>query len=649
MKKYNKLFIMALSASLSLGITGCRDDWSDMNTSEETLAKASPAELLTGAEYNFNPFGYDAVWFWNAAQYFTISQMSNFGGGINSDRLIGAIPGGVGCMTTVLRYVSACDYEMSQLSEEEVAKNEVYRQAIKTLSIYAGIIETDTSGDTPYTEGGRALHGGPLKPKYDRVEDLYPLWNDELKEAVRVFKNAPESVTGASESEIAYGGDWSKWAKFASSLRVKIATRLTFRNLELAKEMVSQAVADGVMTSAEDDMFYHKADPITGGDWAFGSGNTTIDYRGICGNKKVVDWMLKNRDPRLRFQYEKNEWTVKVLRYYLDNGFKKAVPPIVLDRAELDENGSFVKWKDEAGGDLWARYVGVPDVFDPTVGANGKDPELCQYFKYSRDYETEFGNRITVKINDNNEVFSYCPYSPMNEKIIRTNENFTLPRIPGDNALKADFETDYSRYDMYMSSAEVNFYLAEFAIYGTPGLGAAADYFKKAVEQSVEAWDKLASLSHVQYYHEDYAYADEHEAKIGLREGEIRDLLNKPDYQLTGNKADDLEKIFLNLEIHFNFNPVDHFVTARRSGVPKTGSSILPRTEYSSFPSNIMPRRPNFQNPSPTDQMVDILKEVYQRQGFTLDIKDPRTGELNNERLWQDVGAPNWGEGPKVL
>ena len=97
------------------------------------------------------------------------------------------------------------------------------------------------------------------------------------------------------------------------------------------------------------------------------------------------------------------------------------------------------------------------------------------------------------------------------------------------------------------------------------------------------------------------------------------------------------------------FNTVDHFVTARRSGVPKIGSTVLPRTTYNVFAATIMPRRPDFQKPSDTDQMRDILTEVYSRQGFTLNAAaDFQAGILNTERLWQDVGAPNWGAGPIV-
>lgn len=96
--------------------------------------------------------------------------------------------------------------------------------------------------------------------------------------------------------------------------------------------------------------------------------------------------------------------------------------------------------------------------------------------------------------------------------------------------------------------------------------------------------------------------------------------------------------------------PMEHWVTARRSGIPKFGSNLVARTDYSShgINNNIYARRSNFGAISPTDQMAEILKEVYARQGFTLNVQDAKGGELNSERLWQDVGAPQWGEGPSV-
>lgn len=651
MKNYKKLLSVALAGCMGLSFSSCRDDWSGTNTDEKTIDSATPVQLLATAEVAMYPFGY-GTWFSGAPGYFASTQMGGFTGSYGEGRCMTS-PGGSDCTVRILRYVSAMDYELGRMDEEEAAKYEAYRQAVKVLSIFCGIQDTDVSGDIPYNEGGRGLHGGPLTPAYDRVEDLYTQWNNELKSAVQVFKNPPVAPLQNASQDIAFGADWNKWAKFASSLRVKLATRLIHRDLARAKSIVAEAFADGVMTNADDDMLYHKADRrantsaggIDPGELAFGSGNTTITYWGGAPSEKVMNFMFKNRDPRVRFHYTKTNWSAKILDFYLQHGYKNIVPSFILERAEIEPDGAnfkFVKWKDEFGGDLWARYIGVPDKFD---ASNSRDPEMLAYFHFSATPE-DHGHQIEV----GDGKYSYRPYSTMIEKMIMTNADYTAPRAPGEEASQSDYNTDTPRYDLYMSAAEVNFYLAEFATYGgVSGLGSAADYFKKAVQQSVEVWDKMANLNHVQYYHETYGYSPD-DVSIALREGEVAALLAKPDYQLTGNKADDLEKIFLNMEIHFMFDPVNHFVTGRRSGIPKFGSNLIARVDYTanSYPVTLVGRRPNFGAISPTDQMAEILKEVYNRQGFTISITDLRSGLLNSERLWQDVGAPQWGAGPNV-
>ena len=92
-------------------------------------------------------------------------------------------------------------------------------------------------------------------------------------------------------------------------------------------------------------------------------------------------------------------------------------------------------------------------------------------------------------------------------------------------------------------------------------------------------------------------------------------------------------------------SPFVVFVSARRSGVPKYGSTIFNRVDYASdgIPSTKIPRRMALSAPAPTDLMYDVLIQSYKDQGYTIGSGDI----LNSERVWQDINAPQWGEGPK--
>jgi hypothetical protein len=131
-----------------------------------------------------------------------------------------------------------------------------------------------------------------------------------------------------------------------------------------------------------------------------------------------------------------------------------------------------------------------------------------------------------------------------------------------------------------------------------------------------------------------------------LKAGEIDAMVANPDYQLTGNAALDLEKVYIQQLIHFTMYPNDQFVTVRRSGIPKEGSSLIAWQNFSPEVANsAIPRRFEVGAPSPTDLMYQILIDAYKSQGFT-----PGTGQdgalLNSERVWQDVNAPQFGQGP---
>jgi hypothetical protein len=108
----------------------------------------------------------------------------------------------------------------------------------------------------------------------------------------------------------------------------------------------------------------------------------------------------------------------------------------------------------------------------------------------------------------------------------------------------------------------------------------------------------------------------------------------------------DLEKIYIQQLLHFTLSPNDQFVTVRRSGCPKSSSTLIEWENFTSVPNNAIPRRFEVGSPSPTDLMYQILIDAYQSQGFTPGSSQDGT-LLNSERVWQDINAPQFGQGPK--
>lgn len=91
----------------------------------------------------------------------------------------------------------------------------------KVLQSYILWTLTDRWGDMPYTE---ALKGAAnLTPKYDPQETIYRGLISDLKVANATF----DENTPLLKTDIIYGGNVSKWRKFANSLRMLIALRMS--------------------------------------------------------------------------------------------------------------------------------------------------------------------------------------------------------------------------------------------------------------------------------------------------------------------------------------------------------------------------------------------------------------------------------------
>lgn len=612
--------------------TSCSDDLADINSNPSQVTKADISYLFAQTVIEFEPCGY-LLWYYNAPMTFTWTQMGVPTGGYTPNFTLTTATGDQGSQyIRVLRYVRDIEYVRSTMSSEESAKFANVAASADVLLVYLGIFDTDMYGDIPFTEAARARYGGTLTPKYDRISDLYNLWLKTLDDAIKTFSTS-SNQTFVARQDVIYKADAAKWAKLANSLKLKIAARLISQDKAKALAIAAEVGASpvGVIDGPAEDFLFNKANSVTGDDadkvyhWNQGFLDAT------ASSKRVVDFMLKNKDPRVRFFYRKNSWNSKIVQGFFDQD--KDIPAYVLDNVDYTTNGegkkTFVAWK--GMGEPWVRYYGLPVEMD----ARQNPSQYGDYFDYS--------TRFKLKIGDSEKVFT--PFSGFQQEMVIGRYDFTLPTLPGGPVIQ-DLD-DNPWYGMYMSTAEVNLYLAEFKLLGANLPNTAAFYFDKAVKASVAEYDRLAGLNKIPYYGKTYEY-DVNEKSIELKAGEVDAMVANVDYQLTGDVASDLEKVYIQQLIHFTMYPSDQFVTARRSGCPKSGSSLIAWENFSpTVENNAIPRRFEVSVPSPTDLMYQNIIDAYKAQGFTPGSSQAGT-LLNSERVWQDINAPQYGSGPKT-
>jgi hypothetical protein len=138
----------------------------------------------------------------------------------------------------------------------------------RVLKSYAYYALSDIFGDVPYNSYGsddpdfQALQQNPdnITPKYASQEKIYTDILNELKQAGdTLLKYSEERTFGVSD--IIYGGDNAKWAKFANSLRLRFATRLKTKNNSLYQSHFADAL-EKVYSQAMRTMLFTSMPPL---------------------------------------------------------------------------------------------------------------------------------------------------------------------------------------------------------------------------------------------------------------------------------------------------------------------------------------------------------------------------------------------------
>lgn len=134
---------------------------------------------------------------------------------------------------------------------------------VRILKSFAFLTLTDVFGDIPYESYGKkdaafqALQHAPeiLTPVYASQQEVYTDILNELKSAADSLLRSPAQNT-FGKSDIIYKGDNAKWAKFANSLRLRVATRIRLKLPAISEEHFADALSKGVFTSNADNAVF---------------------------------------------------------------------------------------------------------------------------------------------------------------------------------------------------------------------------------------------------------------------------------------------------------------------------------------------------------------------------------------------------------
>jgi hypothetical protein len=192
--------------------------------------------------------------------------------------------------------------------------NDVTKGIAEVLAAYNSALITDLFGDTPWSEASLTKDdGGPLyvTPKIDKQEDIYTGIMSLLDAAIADLQG--EDIRGAiDEYDLLYGGDKSKWIKFAYGLKARYTMRLLHKTTDKAAayNKVLDYVSKSFTSVNEQAAFaFYDANNL----------NPLFDFQwsrdGLAASESLAKKLIARNDPRLRrvfttpYDNEKKCWT----------------------------------------------------------------------------------------------------------------------------------------------------------------------------------------------------------------------------------------------------------------------------------------------------------------------------------------------------
>jgi hypothetical protein len=268
--------------------SSCDKGFDELNINPNALTKVDPG-------FQFNTAVVNSAFAYSNLQYETIivKQMINPFSGVGAAGQYNQDNRGV-TAANWQRYYRSVIRELVDViaqTKDVPARSNLYNMA-RIWKAYAFMVLTDTYGDVPYTQAGKSYLEGIVAPSYDPQEQIYMDLLKELETASAALDPAKALVS----TDVLYGGDITKWKRLSNSLLLRGGMRLSKINPTKAAEVVTKAVAGGVMQSNDDNaLLRHTANFSNPVGAQLNGGQADFFYLA----KDFVDYLKTNNDPRL--------------------------------------------------------------------------------------------------------------------------------------------------------------------------------------------------------------------------------------------------------------------------------------------------------------------------------------------------------------
>lgn len=245
---YKKSLGCAMLSGL-LVFSGCTKNFEEINTDQSRLSELSPAD-------NRSLFPKAVMAGLNQTSYIVTSALF---AGVFSQHFASTQPAHMSHRYLIVdnwinsywsnTYVSAMP-PLANIIESTKGKDPTLNAVARIWKVFVLHRATDYWGPIPYSKIGDK--GTTIA--YDSQKDIYFDFFKELDESAALLK-ANMAIPSFATKDPIYSGDNAKWLKFANTLRLRLALRISKVEPAKAKEEAEKAFAGGVMTELSDEAY----------------------------------------------------------------------------------------------------------------------------------------------------------------------------------------------------------------------------------------------------------------------------------------------------------------------------------------------------------------------------------------------------------
>jgi len=526
-------------------LSGCLEDYQELNTNPELLGTVDPRNAFTGATENWNNSQRHHL----TSKYSGVMQMMQYivnGGGASAGIYVN--PTGTSRPSPYTPYYS--DYfgqiglRLRYLVNTVIPLNPE-RERFQDIAAIANILETyqawlmfDVHGAAPYTEGLKLASEGIGAPRYDLYQkdingkELYKVFDEKVKENITLLQNSSDNQYNLDRNDFFYGGDVAKWIKFGNTLRIKMAQRLEKADNAFYKSVVNEALAHpgGIISNHAESAVYHHPNEHN---------NNTDDMQGLTTNyvasRALVNFLKEYDDPRLPILIRRNGFGDGNNNTTNDETFD------LLKKYYPNYQTQFPQWTD--------RYVGMaanPDSTNSLWSTNA-------YFTIP--YVDDKGVDQTMTVRNNSQIESRF-YVKNGGKV----SNTLGVRDKEDQALYDVSQDEITLFTPLITYPEVCFMMAEISFKEGSAMGGknALTWYRDGISASMEQYQEWAENMAVPS-----AMNENSDNFAPITTAAINAYLAQPEFQTVS-----LEKIISQQWVNLFMRPEEAWATWKRTGLP---------------------------------------------------------------------------------